>query len=188
MCPSTARAKDRRALPGARFRVRVSTGAARRSPEAEARIAEIIAGILGVGVRGSHRLFFALGGDSIMSIQLSTVLRGAGYELSPATFSSTVPCALAAHKALDGRGAARGIARRGIGEPTSRRRSAGCWKLSPQPGAFDDYNQSTVLNLPAGFSDERRGGARRCYAAESRAPDAVGTTGANRRAVVDECR
>ena len=27
-------------------------------------------------------------------------------------------------------------------------------ELSPQPGAFDDYNQSTVLNLPAGFSDE----------------------------------
>ncbi|HNP58696.1 MAG TPA: amino acid adenylation domain-containing protein [Gordonia sp. (in: high G+C Gram-positive bacteria)] len=146
---------DRRALPEPDF-ASASTGAGvAPESEAEARIAEIVAGILGVESVGVTDSFFALGGDSIMSIQLSTVLRGAGYELSPRDiFEYRTVRALAAHAGSTAVVRLEELPGGGIGEldltPTIR------WmlELSPQPGAFDDYNQSTVLNLPAGFSDE----------------------------------
>jgi amino acid adenylation domain-containing protein/non-ribosomal peptide synthase protein (TIGR01720 family) len=146
---------DRRALPEPDFAA--ASAGARVAPEsaAEARIAEIVAGILGVESVGVTDSFFALGGDSIMSIQLSTVLRGAGYELSPRDiFEYRTVRALAAHVGSTVAVRLDELPGGGVGAvdltPTIR------WmlELSPRPGAFDDYNQSTVLNLPAGFSDE----------------------------------
>ena len=52
--------------------------------EVEQTIAAIIAGFVGRLIQvGATDSFFALGGDSIMSIQLSSALRSAGYELRP---------------------------------------------------------------------------------------------------------
>lgn len=51
--------------------------------EVERTIAAIIAGFVGHDQVGATDSFFALGGDSIMSIQLSSALRAAGYELRP---------------------------------------------------------------------------------------------------------
>ena len=49
----------------------------------DSRVAEFVGGVLGRRRVSVTESFFALGGDSIMSIQLSSLLRSAGYPLSP---------------------------------------------------------------------------------------------------------
>ncbi|MCK9878251.1 amino acid adenylation domain-containing protein, partial [Frankia sp. Ag45/Mut15] len=70
---------DRRALPAPDLR---GTGRAAGSTT-EALLCELVAGLLGVSDVGPDDSFFALGGDSIVSIQLVARARRAGLRISP---------------------------------------------------------------------------------------------------------
>ncbi|WP_444543688.1 non-ribosomal peptide synthase/polyketide synthase [Nocardia takedensis] len=79
--PLTANGKlDRRALPAPTF-----TTTATREPigDVEARIAELFAQVLGLESVGVDDSFFAVGGDSILSIQLVSRAKAAGIVFSP---------------------------------------------------------------------------------------------------------
>ncbi|MGW6724868.1 amino acid adenylation domain-containing protein [Nocardia sp. NPDC055029] len=74
--PLTSNGKlDRKALPEP-----VAVTAAARAPlgELETRLADLFARVLGVPSVGVHDSFFAIGGDSILSIQLVSLARAAG--------------------------------------------------------------------------------------------------------------
>ena len=94
--PVTANGKlDRAALPAPQ---RAAAVAARvpGSP-AEAALCELFAGVLGISAVGVDDDFFALGGDSIVSITLVSRARRRGIELSPRdVFEFKTPAALAA--------------------------------------------------------------------------------------------
>ncbi|WP_235926471.1 non-ribosomal peptide synthetase, partial [Actinokineospora pegani] len=72
---------DRSALPEPDFAV--LAGDARPATEDEARLAAVVAGVLGLPSVGVDDDFFALGGDSIISIQLVSRARAAGFALRP---------------------------------------------------------------------------------------------------------
>ncbi|RLK54869.1 non-ribosomal peptide synthetase [Actinokineospora cianjurensis] len=72
---------DRAALPDPDFASLVSTRAA--TTDIEAVLVEIFAAVLGLPTVGVDDDFFALGGDSIVSIQLVSRARGAGLRFSP---------------------------------------------------------------------------------------------------------
>ncbi|MEV7600679.1 non-ribosomal peptide synthase/polyketide synthase [Kitasatospora sp. NPDC089797] len=90
---------DRAALP-APDQQHAAGGAERVEPRtaAERRTAEVFAEVLGIPAPGVTADFFALGGDSILSIRLTTRLTEAfGVELTPrAVFDHPTPAALAA--------------------------------------------------------------------------------------------
>ncbi|WP_062393759.1 non-ribosomal peptide synthetase [Gordonia phthalatica] len=73
---------NRRALPEPEFGTATAefTGPATATEEA---LAAVFAGLLGVERVSVTESFFALGGDSIMSIQLASAMRAAGHDLSP---------------------------------------------------------------------------------------------------------
>jgi amino acid adenylation domain-containing protein/non-ribosomal peptide synthase protein (TIGR01720 family) len=75
---------DRRALPSPDFgRSRLGTPFAPPRTELERLLAEIWAGVLGIAEVGVDDDFFALGGDSILSMQISARARQAGLRLTP---------------------------------------------------------------------------------------------------------
>ncbi|WP_329415486.1 amino acid adenylation domain-containing protein [Nocardia vinacea] len=79
--PLTTNGKlDRNALPEPRFTATVS-----RAPSGplESRIAELFAQVLGVRLVGADDSFFAIGGDSIVSIQLVSRAKAAGIGFTP---------------------------------------------------------------------------------------------------------
>ncbi|WP_409181044.1 non-ribosomal peptide synthase/polyketide synthase [Amycolatopsis sp. VS8301801F10] len=138
--PLTGNGKlDRHALPAPDF---AATGA-RTAPatEAERALAEIWSEVLGVENVGAEANFFALGGDSILSIQVVSRARRAGLNLLPhEVFRHPTLAALAAH-AGGGRGpdAEQGPV---VGEapltPIQR------WYFETQPERFD---QRVVLEF-----------------------------------------
>ncbi|MCL2535795.1 MAG: amino acid adenylation domain-containing protein, partial [Nocardiaceae bacterium] len=73
---------DRKALPTPDFGARVSTGRAPRT-ERERVLADLFAEVLGLDSVGVDDSFFALGGDSIMSIQLVSRAKASGLHFSP---------------------------------------------------------------------------------------------------------
>ncbi|MEU3223348.1 amino acid adenylation domain-containing protein [Streptomyces sp. NPDC006976] len=95
--------------------------------------------------------FFALGGDSILSIQLVSRVREAGLAVTPRdVFAHRTPEAIAAVAApLDG--STTEPAGHGTGEmpPTP----IAAWLLE-RPGTTDGYNQSGVLSTPAGADED----------------------------------
>src|SRR5205807_5627018 len=85
---------DRSALPAPEFRA--SVGRLPRSPQEEL-LCALFAEVLGVERVGIDDNFFALGGDSIMSIQLVSRARKAGLVITPrAVFQHQTVAALAA--------------------------------------------------------------------------------------------
>jgi amino acid adenylation domain-containing protein/non-ribosomal peptide synthase protein (TIGR01720 family) len=94
--PLTAHGKlDRRALPAPRFTAGVG-GRAPRTP-AEELLCGLYAEVVGLERVGPDDDFFALGGDSIMSMQLVTRIRKEGLEARPRdVFTHRTPAALAA--------------------------------------------------------------------------------------------
>ncbi|WP_139191243.1 amino acid adenylation domain-containing protein, partial [Rhodococcus tukisamuensis] len=81
--PLTVNGKlDRKALPDPDFGQRATAG---RSPvgERERILADLVAEVLGLDSVGVDDSFFAIGGDSIMSIQLVTRAKAAGILISP---------------------------------------------------------------------------------------------------------
>nr|WP_237421983.1 non-ribosomal peptide synthetase [Gordonia sp. SID5947] len=141
---------DRRALPQPDFGTSESAGTVEPGTDAERRIAEVIAGVLGVDRIGVTESFFALGGDSIMSIQVSSLLRGAGFPLSPRDIFE--------HKTVrDLARAVDGAAAELLDELPGG--AAGDMALTPTvhwmlehadgPSDFADYSQALVLTLPS---------------------------------------
>ncbi|GGS58609.1 non-ribosomal peptide synthase/polyketide synthase [Actinokineospora fastidiosa] len=99
--PRTANGKlDRRALPAPE--IEQAAGHVPPRTEAERVVAEVWSRVLGVPVVGASDNFFALGGDSILSIRVVSGLQDAlGVEVSPrAVFTAPTVAALAA--TLDG--------------------------------------------------------------------------------------
>ncbi len=94
--PVTAHGKlDRRALPAPDFAARSRTT---RAPagDTETRLVTLFAQVLGLDTVGVDDSFFALGGDSIMSIQLVSRAKDLGLTLTPRdVFEHKTPAALA---------------------------------------------------------------------------------------------
>ncbi|MFD9857885.1 non-ribosomal peptide synthase/polyketide synthase [Streptomyces alboflavus] len=98
---------DRAALPAPDTQVESGTRTAPRT-EAERRVSEVFAEVLGIDLPGMEDDFFRLGGDSILSIRLASRLAEEfGTDVSPReVFAHPAPAALAAllddHRALGG--------------------------------------------------------------------------------------
>ncbi|MEV0848417.1 amino acid adenylation domain-containing protein [Streptomyces sp. NPDC049954] len=140
---------DRRALP-----VPVRPAAARTGGEPrtarERVLCEVFAAVLRTPVRADDD-FFALGGDSILSIQVVSRVREAGYGVTPRdVFLHRTPEAIAAVAgALDRDTAAPAETGTGVLPPTPI--VAG---LLERPAATDGYNQSGVLRTPPGAEQD----------------------------------
>ncbi|ELB88764.1 non-ribosomal peptide synthetase, partial [Rhodococcus wratislaviensis IFP 2016] len=148
--PLTSNGKlDRRALPEPDFGARVSTGRA-PATEMETVLAGLFAEVLGLESVGVDDSFFALGGDSIMSIQLVARAKAAGVVLTPRdVFEAKTVAALA--EAASWAGAADVVVLDelpggGIGEMPITPITA--WLLE-RGGDFRRYTQTALLSLPA---------------------------------------
>ncbi|GAA4489960.1 hypothetical protein GCM10023094_52370 [Rhodococcus olei] len=155
--PLTANGKlDRRALPEPDLRAGLESVAPRT--ELERTLATIVAAVLGLESVGVTDDFFALGGDSIVAIQVVNQARAAGLEVSAReVFALRTVSALA--RELDGRAAAEvdeeDVA---FGEiPTTpivaRTQGAG--------DAVSRFHQSVLLRTPAGLTADTLRGALR---------------------------
>ncbi|MFI8007291.1 amino acid adenylation domain-containing protein [Streptomyces sp. NPDC086010] len=140
---------DRSALPAPVRPPAVRPGGQPRT-ERERVLCDVFASVLRVPSVRTDDDFFALGGDSIISIQLVSRVRAAGLGITPRdVFVHRTPEAVAAAATELGQDA--GVpAGRGTGEmpPTP----IVAWLLE-RPGAADGYNQSGVLRTPAGADE-----------------------------------
>ena len=142
---------DRRALPAPEpDRAAVRRGP--RTPQEEI-LCALFAEVLGLERVGIDDNFFALGGDSIMSIQLVSRARKAGLVITPrAVFQHQTVAALAACGGAGWSAAACGAARHRGWRGCRRRRScAGC---SERGGPIDRFNQAMLLQVPAGLRED----------------------------------
>ncbi|MGW5316864.1 amino acid adenylation domain-containing protein [Nocardia thailandica] len=147
--PLTSNGKvDRRALPAP-----VAGAVRARAPRGhrETVLADLFARVLGVPSVGADDSFFALGGDSILSIQLVSLARAAGLIFSTrAVFEHRTVAALARAAAAD-TAAAQAV--------LSELPGGGVGELPPTPvlagflahGSSDRFAQTMVLGLPSGI-------------------------------------
>ncbi|MCL2534946.1 MAG: amino acid adenylation domain-containing protein, partial [Nocardiaceae bacterium] len=153
--PVTVNGKvDRDALPEPDFAVFAGRG---RSPTGadEERLADLFAATLGVPTVAADESFFALGGDSIMVIQLVSRARDAGITFTPQDVFEhpTVERLAAVVGAETGRVPVLAeITGGGVGsvEPTPIVR----W-LASHPGTWDHFSQSVTAPVPAGLTGEQ---------------------------------
>ncbi len=157
--PLTVNGKvDRKALPEPDFGVSSGPGRAPSGPTEEA-LARLYAQVLGVESVAAEDSFFALGGDSIMAIQLVSRAREAGLSLTPhdvferlsvaglAAVATTVEAAGAELEELPGGGV-------GSVAPTPIVR----W-LVERGGPWSRLSQSICVALPPGISPDHLLGA-----------------------------
>ncbi|MDH3011626.1 amino acid adenylation domain-containing protein [Gordonia alkanivorans] len=119
---------------------------------AEENLARIVAGLLGEERVSVTESFFALGGDSIMSIQLSSAAKAAGIHLSPREiFELKTIRAMAAAAAASGGPAALIEELPGGGSGDMPLPPVTSWMIehSEQPSDFADFSQSLVFNVPS---------------------------------------
>jgi len=144
---NTAGKIDRRALPEPEF---LSVDSSYVAPEtaAEEHLAAIVAGLLGLERVSVTESFFALGGDSIMSIQLASGARAAGLELSPRQIFE--------HPTIRGMAALTAVPAGAdlLDEPADGRIPLSplmAWMVgaADDPADYADFNQATVLQVPA---------------------------------------
>ena len=148
--PLTANGKlDRGRLPAPE----VTVGSAHRAPRSpqEEVLCGLFAEVLGLERVGIDDNFFALGGDSIMSIQLVSRARTAGLLITPrAVFQHQSVAALAQSATLaDARAAAAPDLATGSLPATPIMR----WLLE-QDGPLDRFSQAMLLQVPAGLREE----------------------------------
>nr|WP_248782875.1 non-ribosomal peptide synthetase [Streptomyces varsoviensis] len=139
---------DRKALPAPEYRTELA-GRAPRTPREEL-LCGLFAEVLGVERVGVDDSFFELGGDSIMSIQLVSRARRAGLELTARDVFD--------HKTVAGLASAVAVARGAVAEAPGA--GIGPVPLTPvmhwlaeRGGPLDRFNQSTVLQAPAGMAE-----------------------------------
>ncbi|MVU76664.1 amino acid adenylation domain-containing protein [Nocardia sp. ET3-3] len=143
---------DRRALPEPAFEAETEYRAP--TTELETVLAEIVAELLGRDRVGVHDSFFALGGDSILAIQLVSRARLRGIELTPLqVFEHRTVAALAALAAAAGETVVlEELPGGGVGEmpltPIVR------WMLE-RGGDHRRFAQTAVLELPRGIGREQ---------------------------------
>ncbi|GAC56445.1 putative non-ribosomal peptide synthetase [Gordonia hirsuta DSM 44140 = NBRC 16056] len=119
-------------------------------------LADIIGGLLGVERLGVTESFFALGGDSIMSIQVASAAKAAGVGITPREIFE--------HKTVRGiaRAATSGAAALpilddpddGRGELALSPVMSWMTQAAPTPADFADFNQAQILFAPAEMSVE----------------------------------
>src|SRR5260221_645565 len=146
--PLTSNGKlDRGALPAPEVRASVLRFA--RNPREEL-LCGLFAEVLGLERVGIDDNFFALGGDSIVSIQLVSRARKAGLAITPR--------AVFEHQTVAGLAGAAGV----IGEPCGAVADIATGGLAPTPimhwllergGPLDRFNQSMLLQVPAGMRE-----------------------------------
>ncbi|MFC7825002.1 amino acid adenylation domain-containing protein [Streptomyces sp. NPDC057375] len=148
--PLTSHGKlDRRALPDPEY----GAGAGSREPVSgkEQLLRDLYAEVLRVPEVGVDDSFFDLGGDSIMSIQLVSAARRAGLRFSPRDVFERRTVARLAEVAQEADGAAPAAPDDGVGEvpltPIMR-------ELASRGGPFAEFNQSTVVQVPAALTRE----------------------------------
>ena len=150
--PVTANGKlDRTALPAPEFAAG-RTDFRAPATEVEETLARLFAEVLGLDEVGRDDSFFALGGDSIMSIQLVTRARAAGVLFSTSEVFDHKTVAGVARIAVRDEGAA--VATRpaelpGGGVGPVPLTPIMCWMF--ERGSFDRFCQWVVLTLPAGI-------------------------------------
>ncbi|MGW4379740.1 amino acid adenylation domain-containing protein [Kitasatospora sp. NPDC004531] len=136
---------DRKALP-APGRAAAVPAAAR----AGSGLARVFAEVLGLPEVGEEENFFALGGDSIVSLQLVSRARAAGYAISAKdVFQHPTPAALAA---ATGR-AVVGAAPAGPVDGPVPLLPIVHW-LRERGGPVRRFNQSVLLNVPGGLGEQ----------------------------------
>ncbi|GDY54607.1 hypothetical protein SVIO_052300 [Streptomyces violaceusniger] len=148
--PMTANGKlDRKALPAPDFATRAGDRAP-RNPREEL-LCGLFAEVLGLERVGIDDSFFALGGDSIISIQLVSRARRAGLVLTPRdifTHRTVEALATVAHSAEEAGNAGRGGADEAIGAvpltPIIHR-------LRETGGPVDGFNQAMVMEIPGDY-------------------------------------
>ncbi|MGV9857503.1 amino acid adenylation domain-containing protein [Gordonia sp. NPDC003425] len=152
--PLTANGKlDRAALPQPTFDAVDGDDAVPASP-AEATLARLVAGVLGLERVAMTDSFFALGGDSILAITLSSSARAAGLPISPRdifehkSVRGLAAAAAGGHDRLPMLPEPEGGARGGL--PLS---PVAAWmiELSDTPADFADFSQAMTLIAPEGF-------------------------------------
>ncbi|MBG0567779.1 non-ribosomal peptide synthetase [Actinoplanes aureus] len=138
---------DRRALPAPDFGVAAGDHAPRNPREAMLRT--LFAELLGASRVGVHDSFFELGGDSIISIQLSARARAAGLAISPRQVFElrTVAALAAAAGTLTGEDADDTGSGRVSLTPIVH------W-LRERGGTMDSFGQSMLLPVPRGTTHE----------------------------------
>ncbi|AYN30693.1 putative NRPS [Streptomyces albus] len=147
--PVTANGKlDRERLPAPDFGE--AAGGRRPENEAERALAEAMAQALGLPEIGADADFFALGGDSIVSMQLVGRLRQAGWQVSPRqVFTLRTAAALAAELKRDAPARADDSAGHSGHAPVTPIVE---W-LRELGGPIGEYSQATVLQVPAALDE-----------------------------------
>ncbi|WP_327120821.1 amino acid adenylation domain-containing protein [Streptomyces sp. NBC_01341] len=140
---------DRSALPAPERPAAVRPGGQPRS-ERERVLCDVFASVLRVPAVRTDDDFFALGGDSIISIQLVSRVRAAGLGITPRdVFVHRTPEAIAAAATELGQDT---VVPAGQGSGEMPPTPIVAWLLE-RPGAADGYNQSGVLRTPAGADE-----------------------------------
>ncbi|TDD61280.1 amino acid adenylation domain-containing protein [Kribbella antibiotica] len=149
--PLTSHGKlDRKALPAPEF---TGTTTGRAPGNWQERIfAELMAGLLGLDHVGVDDDFFALGGDSIISIQLVSRARGAGLGITPRIVFERKTVAGIAAVAVDLKDQPELVPDIGVGEVAAP--PIMHW-LHEQEGSADLFCQSVLLEVPATLNDDR---------------------------------
>ncbi|MFT4088143.1 MAG: amino acid adenylation domain-containing protein, partial [Gordonia sp. (in: high G+C Gram-positive bacteria)] len=141
---------DRKALPAPSLVV--DENVVEPATESEATLAAIVAGLLGVPAVSVTESFFALGGDSIMSIQLASAARSAGMELSPREiFELRTVRAMA--RAVDVERVQLPMVEEPSGALVLTATPLTRWLADATSGAdgdLSDFNQATVLSVDSG--------------------------------------
>ncbi|WP_344716283.1 amino acid adenylation domain-containing protein, partial [Gordonia defluvii] len=141
---------DRRALPAPELGM--SAGYEPPRTEAETQLAAIVGGLLGIEQVSVTESFFALGGDSIMSIQLASAAKAAGMVVSPREIFEYKTIRAIAEVATDASAQLPDLVEPDEGDgdrvPLTPVVS---WMLdlSDTPDDFADFSQSVVLVAPA---------------------------------------
>ncbi|UJB40280.1 amino acid adenylation domain-containing protein [Streptomyces sp. A1-5] len=141
---------DRRALPAPEPDTHRGGGVAPRTDE-ERLLCGVVAETLGLPEVGVDDDFFALGGDSILSIQVVSRARNAGLVITPRDVFVHRTVEAIASVAVPLGAEAETAATPGIGEVPLTPIAA--WFLD-RPGTLDGYNQSSVLRSPAGATEK----------------------------------
>ncbi|MEV4928077.1 amino acid adenylation domain-containing protein, partial [Streptomyces roseoverticillatus] len=147
---------DRKALPEpARAAARPAGPAPDRRDGPAAAMAAVFAEILGLPDVGEDDNFFALGGDSIVSIQLVSTARKAGFTIAAKdVFQHPTPAALAAAGRREDPEPADAPAAPAAGEDGELPPLPVVHWLREHGGPVDRFNQSVLLTVPAGLRPE----------------------------------
>ncbi|OUC76204.1 non-ribosomal peptide synthetase, partial [Gordonia lacunae] len=143
---------DRKSLPRPRFDLLSGTEDSDSAPvgESEQMVAAIVASVLGLEDVPLTRSFFELGGDSIASIRLTSMLRAAGLHLTPRdVFTASTIRELAGAARTESATALDELPGGATGPVELTPGVAWMLELADEPGDLADFSQSTVLALPA---------------------------------------